>query len=58
MAVSTDTRRRWAILMGLRGALMVIAGLYAVFFPGEALTVLVIVGGILLIIDGALGLWG
>ncbi|UJW86952.1 HdeD family acid-resistance protein [Devosia sp. SL43] len=36
---------------------MLLAGLYAVIWPGEALTVLVLAGGILLVIDGALGLW-
>lgn len=58
MAVSSDTKRRWALMMGLRGLLMVLAGLYAVIFPLPALAVLVTVGAILLIIDGALGLWG
>lgn len=57
MAVSADTRQRWAVLMGLRGLLMLVAGLYAVFFPGAALTVLVVAGGILILIDGVLGLW-
>lgn len=57
MAVSSDTRRRWAYLMGLRGLLMVLAGIYAVIFPLPALAVLVTVGAVLLIIDGALGLW-
>jgi uncharacterized membrane protein HdeD (DUF308 family) len=57
MAVSADARRRWAWIVGLRGLLMVLAGIYAVIFPGAALTALVIVGGVLLIIDGALGLW-
>lgn len=57
MVISPDTRRRWAYLMGLRGALMVLAGLYAVFFPLPALTLLVTVGAVLLIIDGTLGLW-
>jgi uncharacterized membrane protein HdeD (DUF308 family) len=36
---------------------MVIAGIYAVIFPVQALTVLVVVGGVLLVIDGVLGLW-
>jgi uncharacterized membrane protein HdeD (DUF308 family) len=36
---------------------MIIAGIYAVIFPVPALTVLVVVGGVLLIIDGVLGLW-
>lgn len=57
MAVSSDTRRRWALLVGLRGVLMVVAGIYAVLFPGAALTALVLVGGALLIVDGGLGLW-
>ncbi|QDZ11038.1 HdeD family acid-resistance protein [Devosia ginsengisoli] len=41
----------------MRGVLMLLAGLYAIIWPGEALTVLVLAGGILLVIDGALGLW-
>jgi uncharacterized membrane protein HdeD (DUF308 family) len=57
MAVSADTRRRWAWIVGLRGVLMVIAGIYAAIFPVQALTVLVVVGGVLLVIDGVLGLW-
>lgn len=57
MAISADTRRRWAWIVGLRGVLMIIAGIYAVIFPVPALTVLVVVGGVLLLIDGVLGLW-
>ncbi len=57
MAVSADTRRRFAIATGLRGVFMLIAGLYAIIWPAQALTVLVLAGGILLLIDGALGLW-
>ena len=57
MAVSADTRQRWAWITGIRGVLMVIAGIYAVIAPAAALTVLVIVGGALLIVDGVLGLW-
>lgn len=56
MAVS-DLMRRWAWVTGLRGVLMVLAGLYAVVAPGAALTLLWIVGGVLLVVDGALGLW-
>src|SRR5690606_16403537 len=37
--------------------LMLLAGLYAIIWPGEALTVLVLAGGILLVVDGVLGLW-
>lgn len=36
---------------------MLLAGLYAVIVPAQALTILVLAGGILLIVDGALGLW-
>jgi uncharacterized membrane protein HdeD (DUF308 family) len=36
---------------------MLIAGIYAIIWPADALTVLVLAGGILLLIDGALGLW-
>lgn len=57
MAVSSDTRKRWAWITGLRGLLMLLAGLYAVFFPKQALLALVILGGALLLIDGVLGLW-
>jgi uncharacterized membrane protein HdeD (DUF308 family) len=57
MAVSADTRRRFAFATGLRGLFMLIAGLYAIIWPAQALTVLVLAGGILLLIDGLLGLW-
>jgi uncharacterized membrane protein HdeD (DUF308 family) len=57
MAVSSEVKQRWALITGLRGALMVLAGLYAVILPAQALLVLVVVGGALLIVDGALGLW-
>lgn len=57
MAVSAETKRRFALATGLRGLLMLLAGLYAIIWPAEALTVLVLAGGILLLIDGALGLW-
>jgi uncharacterized membrane protein HdeD (DUF308 family) len=57
VTVSTQTKRRFAAATALRGLLMLLVGLYAIFFPGDALTVLVLYGGILLIIDGVLGLW-
>lgn len=57
MAVSSDTKKKWAWITGLRGLLMLLAGLYAIFFPVEAFKVLVIFGGALLLIDGVLGLW-
>jgi uncharacterized membrane protein HdeD (DUF308 family) len=57
MAVSSKTKRRFALATALRGLLMLLAGLYAMIWPIEALAVLVLFGGILLLIDGALGLW-
>ncbi len=56
MAVA-DIKRRWAWVVGLRALLMLLAGIYAVLFPAMALTVLVLLGGALLLIDGILGLW-
>lgn len=57
MAVSSQTKRRFALATALRGVLMLLGGIYAIIWPLEALAVLVLFGGILLIIDGALGLW-
>ena len=57
MAISSDTRKRWAWITGLRGLLMLLAGIYAVIFPAQALVVLVLFGGALLLVDGILGLW-
>lgn len=57
MTVSAETKRRFALATALRGVLMLLAGLYAVIWPAQALTVMVLAGGILLLIDGALGLW-
>ena len=57
MTVSGETRRRFALATALRGVMMLLAGLYAVIWPAEALTILVVAGGILLLLDGALGLW-
>jgi len=57
MAVSSETKRRFALATALRGVLMVLGGLYALIWPAEALTVLVLAGGILLLVDGLLGLW-
>jgi uncharacterized membrane protein HdeD (DUF308 family) len=57
MAVSAGTKRRFALATAFRGVLMLLAGLYAIFFPAQALTLMVLVGGVLLIVDGALGLW-
>lgn len=57
MSVSSETKRRFAVITALRGLLMFIGGVYAVLLPTEALTVLVLFGGALLLIDGVLGLW-
>jgi len=57
MTISADTRRRFAVATALRGLFMLVAGLYAIIWPADALTVLVLAGGVLLLIDGALGLW-
>src|SRR3982750_3110077 len=53
----TDLQKRWGLIMGLRALLMLLAGLYAVIWPGAALAILVIAGGAILLIDGVLGLW-
>lgn len=57
MSVSAQTKRRFALATALRGAFMLLAGLYAVIWPDQALLVMVLAGGILLAVDGALGLW-
>lgn len=57
MVTVADLKKQWAWITGLRGALMVIAGLYALIWPAQALTIIVIAGGALLLIDGVLGLW-
>lgn len=57
MPVSSETKKRFALATALRGLLMLVAGIYAVIWPLEALAVLLVFGGILLLIDGALGLW-
>jgi uncharacterized membrane protein HdeD (DUF308 family) len=54
---AADLKRRWALVTGLRGLLMLLAGLYAVIWPAQALVLVVTVGAILLVVDGALGLW-
>ena len=52
-----DLGKRWGLIVGLRALIMLLAGLYAVIWPGAALAVLVIAGGIVLLVDGVLGLW-
>src|SRR5690242_997112 len=46
-----------SILVGLRGAAMVIGGLFALFAPQLALATLVWLGGLIVIFDGVLGIW-
>jgi uncharacterized membrane protein HdeD (DUF308 family) len=52
-----ELQKRWGLIMGLRGLLMLLGGLYAVIWPGSALVLLVTVGAILILVDGVLGLW-
>ncbi|HVX72918.1 MAG: HdeD family acid-resistance protein [Devosia sp.] len=54
---ASDLQKRWGLIMGLRGLVMLLAGLYAVIWPGTALLVLVMVGAAVLLVDGLLGLW-
>ena len=58
MAESGDVKSRIpSILIALRGLVMLLAGLYAVLFPVAALTIIVVAGGLLFLVDGVLGLW-
>ena len=54
---ASDLRKRWGMVMGLRGLLMLLGGLYAVILPGSALTFAVTLGAVLLVVDGLLGVW-
>ena len=45
---ATDMQKRWGLLMGLRGLVMLLAGLYAVIWPATAIYLLVMVGAIVL----------
>lgn len=47
-----------SIFAGVRGVLMLAGGLFALFSPQLALATLVWVGGVIVIIDGVLGIWG
>lgn len=57
MAEQKKSSRLPSILTGLRGVLMLVAGIYAVLFPGAALLVLTTLAAALFVIDGILGLW-
>lgn len=57
--MATDSALPWpSIFAGIRGVLMLAGGLFALISPQLALATLVWVGGVIVIIDGALGLWG
>jgi uncharacterized membrane protein HdeD (DUF308 family) len=53
--MKTPTRRIEIIVSLLRGVLILVAGLLALVFPPEALRVVAVVGGCLLIVDSILG---
>lgn len=57
MPAEKKSSRYPSILTGLRGVLMLIAGLYAVVFPASALLVLTTFAAALFVVDGVLGLW-
>lgn len=57
--MATEGALPWpSIFAGIRGVLMLAGGLLAVISPQLALATLVWVGGVIVIVDGALGLWG
>lgn len=58
MAVSGTVKKRLAVSTGLRALLMLLFGIYCVIWPASALSALVVAGGVVLLIAGALGLWG
>lgn len=57
MADFAPMGRMASTLTALRGLLLLLAGLYAIAFPGLTLTSLVLLGGALFFVDGILGLW-
>lgn len=54
---SKKSSRFPSIITGLRAVIMLIAGIYAIVFPGAALVVLTLLAGALFLVDGVLGLW-
>ncbi|WP_423067316.1 HdeD family acid-resistance protein [Devosia sp. CN2-171] len=46
-----------SIFAGIRGVLMLAGGIFALFWPAAALATLVWLGGLIIIVDGALGIW-
>lgn len=57
MPAEKKSSRFPSILTGLRGVLMLIAGIYAVLFPAAALLILTTFAAALFVVDGVLGLW-
>jgi|SRR6185312_1198722 len=57
MAETVPMGRMSSSLTALRGVLLLIVGLYALFAPGATLVSLVWLGGALFLVDGILGLW-
>lgn len=57
--MTDNTGLGWpSILTGLRGLLMLMGGGFALFWPGPALATLVWLGGLIVVADGVLGIWG
>ena len=56
MAPKPQYTRLGAALTALRGVIMIVAGLFALVYPTEALKLLVFVGGGVLLVDGVLNL--
>lgn len=57
--MATDSALPWpSIFAAVRGILMLAGGIFALISPQLALATLVWVGGVIVVIDGALGLWG
>jgi uncharacterized membrane protein HdeD (DUF308 family) len=57
MADTLATGRMSSSLTALRGVIVLIAGLYALFAPAATLIGLVWLGGAIFLVDGLLGLW-
>ncbi|SHF00393.1 Uncharacterized membrane protein HdeD, DUF308 family [Devosia limi DSM 17137] len=57
MVALAATSKSNAMPMALRAGIMVVGGLLGLFWPSGALATLVTIGGVLMILDGGLGLW-
>lgn len=56
--MATGSTIAWpSILAGIRGLLMLAGGIFAIFWPAQALAAVVWLGGLIVIADGALGIW-